>query len=243
MLTKEYRGLSGRILRIPLYHIALSRLVKFRFRGDTLKYFCHDYNVTYLNERTVEIPIILGLLRQYSDRRIIEIGNVLSHYTTIRHDVLDKYEKGTGVINQDILSFEPGEKYDVALCISTLEHIGWDENPEDTLRIYVGGEEPHDVLKSIEPQKLVTAFNRIRSFVHEKGEIIVTFPTGYNPHLDEMISKGILHFDEMYCMKRTSWSNTWKEDTYANVKDLQYNGRYPRANGLIIGIVQAANNT
>ena len=44
------------------------------------------------------------------------------------HDVLDKYEKGNNVINDDVVSFSTEVKYDLIVSVSTLEHVGWDEN-------------------------------------------------------------------------------------------------------------------
>jgi len=238
MLTCEYVGIIGKILRLRLFHVLLSKMVSFKFRGRKLKYFCHKYNTTYTNERIIEIPVILDLMQNHTNHRILEIGNVLSHYIDVDHDILDKYEKGARVINEDIVSFKPRMKYDSVVCISTLEHIGWDENPEDTIRIYIHGENPETVLKNIEPKKIENTIEKIKTFLNDNGEIIFTFPTGYNPYLDEMIETKRIQFDTMYCMKRISWCNIWKEDSYHNVKKLKYNERFPRANGLIVGIIK-----
>lgn len=66
---------------------------------------------------------------------MLEVGNVLSHYFPIHHDIVDKYEVCPGVINQDIADFLPQEKYDLILSISTVEHVGWDEQPQEPTKL------------------------------------------------------------------------------------------------------------
>ena len=68
-------------------------------------------------------------------RNILEVGNVLSHYFRVHHDVIDKYEKTNGVINIDAVDFDPPKRYDLIVTISTLEHVGWNENSRDSTKI------------------------------------------------------------------------------------------------------------
>jgi len=51
---------------------------------------------------------------------------VLSHYFAVKHDIVDKYEIAPSVVNEDLVNFKPGKKYDLIVSISTLEHVGWD---------------------------------------------------------------------------------------------------------------------
>jgi Asp-tRNA(Asn)/Glu-tRNA(Gln) amidotransferase A subunit family amidase len=88
----------------------------FRFRGKSYRYFRHEYNSTWLHERAVEVPIVYGLVRKHRAGRVLEIGNVLPHYFPVDHDVVDKYEPGERVINQDILDFAPEAGYDLIVC-------------------------------------------------------------------------------------------------------------------------------
>src|SRR5579872_7186960 len=74
----------------------------FEFRGKTYLYFWHRYNATWRNERAVEIPIAREFIAQSRGGNVLEVGNVLSHYGPVQHDVLDKYEKAEGVINEDV---------------------------------------------------------------------------------------------------------------------------------------------
>jgi hypothetical protein len=109
---------------------------KFAFNGQNFSYFYHWYNKTWRNERAVEVPIIWNIVKKYKRKRILEVGNVLSHYYPIRHEILDKYEKAPGVINLDVVDFKPAKKYDLIISISTLEHVGWDEKPKEPKKVY-----------------------------------------------------------------------------------------------------------
>ena len=84
-----------------------------------------------MNERSIEVPIVMEIVNQNKGKRILEIGNVLSNYYKVSHDIVDKYEKAPNVINQDVVDFKTNEKYDLIVSISTLEHVGWDEEPRD----------------------------------------------------------------------------------------------------------------
>jgi len=65
----------------------------FTFNGKEYKYFIHTYNPTWRKERSVEIPIIKEIVRKFKGKEILEVGNVLSHYYPVNHDILDKYRK------------------------------------------------------------------------------------------------------------------------------------------------------
>jgi hypothetical protein len=176
--------------------IACSRLMRpsgtFTFLGDEYPYFSHRYNLSWRNERTVEVPIALRALRSHAGDRVLEVGNVISHYFHVDHDVIDKYERGDTVMNVDVVDFEPDGRYDLILCISTLEHIGWDEEPRN-------------------PGKGGAALSRLAGFLSPAGELIATFPLGHNPGLDTMLREGTLPFTEVHALKRTSGRNTWSE--------------------------------
>ena len=55
-------------------------------------------------------------------------------YYKFEHDIVDKYEKKKGIINQDIVDYKPDKKYDLIISISTLEHVGWDETPRENYK-------------------------------------------------------------------------------------------------------------
>lgn len=94
---------------VPLegyYYRKVKTEESFIFQGKTYKYFYHRYNTTWRNERAVEIPIIWDIVKKDKGQSILEVGNVLSHYFSISHDVVDKYERGEVVINEDVINFQ-----------------------------------------------------------------------------------------------------------------------------------------
>ena len=119
-------------------YFILSTSENFNFNGRKLNYFRHNFNLAYENERTIEVAIVEDFLRQFAkDARILEVGNVLTHYgfNNIKRDVLDKYDPAPHVINEDVVSFNPHLKYNTIFSISTLEHVGWDEDIRDPKKL------------------------------------------------------------------------------------------------------------
>jgi SAM-dependent methyltransferase len=112
----------------------------------------------------VEIPIALGFLGR--GRRVLEVGNVLRQYAPVPdgYTVVDKYERGAGVINRDVLDVT--ETFDLIVSISTLEHIGLDEHPR-------------------EPGKAAAAVSHLRSLLAPGGAMLATWALCYNRDLDE----------------------------------------------------------
>ena len=190
----------------------------FSYQGKIYRYFEHPYHSTWINERGVEIPIIQGMVQIHHDKRILEVGNVLSHYFPVTHDVIDKYEKGDRIINQDIIDFHPAQQYDLIISISTLEHIGWDETPRD-------------------PTKILRTIDNLKSLLAPGGKIVATIPMGYNPELDKMLNTNKIDFFEMSCWKRIQRVNGWTETTWEDVRYAKYHSPFNNANALVIGVI------
>jgi hypothetical protein len=136
---------------------------KFIFQGKVYHYFYHPYNCTYRNERAVEIPICWEIVKDARNKgqKILEVGNVLSHYFHVDHDIVDKYEKAIGIINEDVCNFKSSKKYYLIISISTLEHVGFDEEPRD-------------------PCKVLRAIENLKSLLAVGGKMVATFPVGYS---------------------------------------------------------------
>jgi len=192
----------------------------FEFHGKKYNYFNHLYNATWRNERAVEVPIIMDIINGNPDKEILELGNVLSHYYSFKHDILDKYDRHKKVIKQDIVNFRTAKKYDLIVSISTIEHIGWDEDPRDETKI----EKTIEVLKNC---------------LSPGGTIVITFPQGYNFRLDELDRNDKLQFSEKYCLTQTSKNNIWKEIPWSKDCKKEFGKPYNNANALIIGIINA----
>jgi len=170
----------------------------FGFGGQTLPYLRHPYNRAGENMRSVEVPIALSFLRGREWDRILEIGNVLSHYGRIDWPVIDIREKGPGVINVDIMTWQPAEPFDLVLSVSTLEHIGHGRYA--------------DLTASTTPADALT---RIRSWLAPGGEALLTVPVRYNELLDRQLAEDALPVEEVRCMRRVSEHNEWAECTLA----------------------------
>lgn len=195
-----------------------TRAKTFVFDGRSYRYLYHFCNKTWKNERGVEIPIFRELLLEHDGKRVLEVGNVLSHYFPIHHDVVDKYEVAPGVINQDIVEFVPPERYDLILSISTLEHVGWDETPR-------------------EPEKLLQAIEHLRNrCLAPGGQIIASLPLGYNKFLDGLLRDGNSPFTTQHFLKRISKRNYWLESDWEQCRDVGY-GRFV-AHAIVIGTIE-----
>lgn len=189
----------------------------FTFCGERLPYAVHRYNNTFRNERIVEISIANWFLSGAANARVLEVGNVLGHYGVNGHTVVDKYETAPGVINADIVDYVPERRFDTVVSISTLEHVGWDEEPR-------------------EPRKVFQAFDAVRGFVAPGGRLLVTIPIGYNTTLDEGLRSGALTFDREIWLMRTNRRNEWRECGRDEALAGAYGSPFNAANTLCVGV-------
>lgn len=209
-----------------LFHAALRAYLgrvrpEFVLGGKRYDYFWHDYSMTWRNERCVEVPLARALLDGFAESaggRVLEVGNVLSHYFPVSHDVVDKYERAPGVRNEDIVNFAPERRYGLIVSLSTLEHVGWDETPR-------------------QPGKALHAVAHLKErCLAPGGRMLVTFPVGHNGELDRAFAAGRLPFTQSFCMKRAGRFAHWREAAWAEIRDAAYGYPHPFANGLVIGI-------
>lgn len=203
----------GYVARMGLYWLAspalapVIRQVKgrrtFQLDGRSYPYFIHRYNLTWRNERIVEIPVAWELVQRFQGKRILEVGNVLSHYHPVRHDVVDKYERAPGVVNQDMVDLQAPGRYDLIVSISTVEHVGWDETPRD-------------------PGKVLRAVEALKACLAPGGTLFVTIPLGYNDDLDEHLRARRLSFPVERYLKRVTDDNRWSEVSREAVAGARY---------------------
>jgi SAM-dependent methyltransferase len=174
-------------------YVAYSRLLSqrtFEFSGLRYPYFYHRYNNTAETERCVEVPLAWEFLQRRAGA-VLEIGNVVNHYRPVPHTVVDKYEIAEGVLNVDVCDFAPTQKFDAIVSISTIEHVGWDEQPFD-------------------PQKSLRAIEHLRQILAPSGRMFLSFPIGHNETLDAAVRDGTLGCSELRGMKRQP-RNNWIE--------------------------------
>jgi SAM-dependent methyltransferase len=201
---------AGRVFTYTkiLPHIADTR---FALDGRDYHYVWHEHAHTWRGERAVEVPIALAELATAHPARTLEVGNVLSNFARTSHHVLDKYERAPGVQNEDAVSFSGGP-YDLIVSVSTLEHVGYDEDPR-------------------EPDKAARAVHNLLGLLAPGGRMLATIPIGHNRALDDDLMGGALGGTVSY-LRRVKWLK-WEqvERERANV---MYGWPWPGANVVAI---------
>jgi SAM-dependent methyltransferase len=192
----------------------------FAFQAARYRYFLHGYNLTWSNERAVEIPIVLAEVRARRGGRVLEVGNVLSHYADVRHEVIDKFERGPGIRNDDAATFRDAALYDLIVSISTLEHVGWDEAPRD-------------------PSKPLRAIRALRSALAPGGLLVITAPVGYNPALDAAFRSGEAGLSRAAALRREPGTSRWRELAPDDVWTTPYDFLIFRARAVLLGFIDA----
>jgi hypothetical protein len=203
----------------PVWRPVVRRLGRtFELAPERHAYFLHNYNLTWSNERAVEIPIVWSEVCRRRGGRVLEVGNVLSHYFDVRHQVLDKFERGGSILNEDAVSFRADRPYDLIVSISTLEHIGWDEDPRD-------------------PGKIARTVANLSAQLAPGGCLVATLPLGYNADMDRQLAAGSLPFSRCRYLRRSGLT-TWSEVAWEQVAGATYGDRWPGTRGLVIGYVE-----
>jgi SAM-dependent methyltransferase len=198
--------------------------------GRVYEYLWHPLESTWRSERAVELPIGLAELATGDPRRTLEVGNVLRKYTgaDASHDVIDKYERAPGVIIADALTYSGGP-YDLIVSISTLEHVGYDEQPRDAA-------------------KAVRAVENLRRLLSPAGAMLATIPIGYNRELDDALREGSLGARVSYLARlgELQWKQINAEDARGvhgwpwPGTDAVYGWPWPGANVLAVARWRAA---
>jgi hypothetical protein len=150
----------------------------FVYRGEQVHLYCHMYNLTYFNERCVELALAKRFLKgRPRPNYALELGNVLAHYENLdalapRRTVVDLYERHKRVdANMDLFQWAEMAKgyFDSIVAISTIEHIGVDDDTDD-------------------PSRAVAAIEALRSLLNPDGRLFVSFPAGHNAALDAALA-------------------------------------------------------
>ncbi|MDD7922510.1 methyltransferase domain-containing protein [Actinomycetospora chibensis] len=188
---------------------------RFTFDGAELPYEYSLYGQTWRNERTIEIAIARHFLAARDAGRMLEVGNVLSHYGIHGHDVLDRYERAVpGVLNDDVITFDPETRYDTIVSISTLEHVRCDEEEKD-------------------PRGSTKALGNLRRLLAPGGRMLVTVPVDWHAGLDADLASGRFALDRGTFYRRTTrfdWVVAEPEEALA----MRYGSPYEAANGLFV---------
>jgi SAM-dependent methyltransferase len=206
-----------RLYRKGLMRDALN--LRFELGGViNLPYFYHPKNMTWMNERCVELPIVCALAGSLNGKRVLEVGDVLSQYERyvkgVDLTVVDLQSAREGVQARDILQHEGGP-YDLIISVSTLEHVGKDDLTSDHSRA-------------------IDAIKYLAKLLAPNGRLVFTVPVGYNKVLDEWLLAGWFGKNH-YAVRVSGRENRWVATDEHLIKRLEYGRPYQAANGLIIG--------
>jgi hypothetical protein len=189
---------------------------RFSVGGRDLSYVVHPYNETWRNERAVELAIAFDWLDRRPPGPVLEIGHVTAHYrSTPQHTIVDLYEPAEGVLNVDALTYAPPERFTSILAISTLEHVGFDEDDQD-------------------PDKTRRLVDHLASLLAPTGELLVTFPLGYNRYLDDHLAAGAFGFSDVTLLRRITTLGAWEEAPLEDLPKARYG--FPFRNGNMIAV-------
>jgi SAM-dependent methyltransferase len=190
----------------------------FELGGHRYRYLFDRHKFTWLTERAVEVPVAQALVDGHAADRVLEVGNVLSHYRPQQHVVVDKYEQAPGVLNRDVLELEGLGEFDLIVAVSTLEHVGWDESPRD-------------------PAKAARAVAALRSLLAPGGLLAITVPIGYNAAFDAALRSGEVPLDRAVALRRDGGTR-WREVAPAAVWSAPYDFLLYRARGVLFGFIE-----
>jgi SAM-dependent methyltransferase len=193
----------------------------FAFGGEQYEYLYHRYKFTWLTERAVEVPIVQAIVDRHRGRRVLEVGNVLSHYRPQDHVVVDKYESAPGVLNHDVLELEDLGRFDLIVAISTLEHVGRDEEPRD-------------------PRKAGEAVRALCRLLAPGGKLVLTVPVGYHPGLDAELRDGAFQLVRVGALRRERLGPYWVEAPPEAVWGTPYDFLLYSARAVIVAEIEAA---
>lgn len=206
-------------MKLEQFLLKLTRSsARLSYNGLELQYVRAMYNRTWANERCAELAIVeaqLEAAERAGKDRVLEVGNVLAHYGVRGHVVVDKYEPMEGVRNIDVVEIPDSERYDLIVSISTMEHVGWDEEPR-------------------QPEKFSEAYEKLYSLLAPGGSLVVTVPVDWNEWLDQSLAAGSIPADRIDWLKRTGRYCAWQETDREAALALKYGSPYRNANGLVV---------
>ena len=190
----------------------------FTFEGRQLEYLVDGYNRTWGNERAVEVPIALDWLSRRPAGPVLEVGHVVGHYAprAADHTVVDLYEPEDGVLNVDAMTYDPGTTFPSILAISTIEHVGYDEEDQD-------------------PDKPRRLLDHLTGLLSPGGELLVSFPLGYHHQLDRDLVDGRLGLEDVTILRRATTLGVWEQAALADAPRIRYGLPFNRANGIAVG--------
>jgi hypothetical protein len=188
---------------------------RYTLRGKTYRIHVGWYNKTWRNERQVEIPPALELVAATPPEDVLEVGNVLAHYGSKGHTVVDKYELAPGSLAVDVVDYRPGRRFQLVVAISTLEHVGWDEPDRD-------------------PAKFRRAVRHLASLLTPGGLLWASIPLGHNPAADAFVAEPDPGFETSFLVHGSKVPGDWREAASADPSAHPYDPVIPTAGAVAI---------
>jgi hypothetical protein len=180
----------------------------FIYKNKEYNYFNHHHNNTYINERRVELSLMVEFMKNV--KSFLEIGCVSPYYFDLNHPVYDLSDDHKRAINIDADNISLNDNI---LSISTLEHFGLGDynNPK-------------------EKNKAINFFKKITSL---GVKCLITWALGYNLELDDFIFKNFKNAS--FICRDNFEKQTWKQKTLEELNDVDKKyGTFSCANGICI---------
>jgi SAM-dependent methyltransferase len=198
---------------------------EFDFDGEHYPYLYGRYKRPWQTERAVEVPVVQRVVDRHAGTQILEVGNVLGHYRPQTHLVVDKYEQGPGVLNLDIFDLEREGlgAFDLIVAISTVEHVGWDEEPR------VAG-------------RALEAIRALERLLAPSGRLVLTVPTNYNPSLDAALREGAVDFAHQAALRRVGGGTHWRQVPPEEAWRAPYDFLLYSARGVLVATVERSSS-
>jgi O-antigen chain-terminating methyltransferase len=144
--------------------------------GKPWSTFDRIHRTVGMDERIVEIPWVLSRYR--GEGRVLDVGTVNAVPLYLRYlrglgipelhgvDLSEQQVKGIHITQADVRQMPfPDASFDLALCVSTLEHIGYDNTS-------------YGVATAREQGGDVAALTEIRRVLNDHGRLLLTVPFG-----------------------------------------------------------------
>jgi SAM-dependent methyltransferase len=138
--------------------------------------FARAHRTARMDERVIEIPWVLS--RYQGERRVLDIGTSHAVPLYLRHltglgipelhgvDLSDRPVKGVQMSQADVRQMPyANSSFDLVLCVSTLEHIGYDNTS-------------YGVNRAPERGGDYAALTEIRRVLKDDGRLLITVPFG-----------------------------------------------------------------
>ncbi|MDN4523626.1 hypothetical protein [Fictibacillus fluitans] len=217
---------------------------QFNMNGKQFYYSKSSYN--NFSERSIEVPVAKDFFNKYKEKKILEVGNVFKNYNNekVTWDVIDKFEVSPNVLNIDLMDYEPVNKYDAIVSVSTIEHIGQTTEPTGTY-----GENTLDKDREAPLKAIIKIYNLLKL----EGEAFITVPYG------KLVDfKWLIQFNKEYLYllfakfglpkedvnfifyKKTDMElmgnppvQLWEQVNMEQLSDTKFDSPFPCANGIV----------